>query len=111
MLRNAGGERVPSGKKKRREGRPEGYRNPREETLETDSESFWGKWREVCVSGFERDGNSCGVIRRASAVIRLVDEGLVLIAGLDINREKSEAPLLIRVLVAIFEGWNYSVFC
>ncbi|GLT55963.1 hypothetical protein SLA2020_290410 [Shorea laevis] len=73
-----------------------------------DSESSWGKWRDVCVCGFERDGSSCGVIRRRSDAIRWLDEVLVLRRGLDFNRENREAPLLIRVLVAIdeVEGWN-----
>ncbi|GLU22408.1 hypothetical protein SLE2022_384860 [Rubroshorea leprosula] len=73
-----------------------------------DSESSCGKWRDVCVCGFERDGNSCGVIRRPSDAIRWLDEVLVLRRGLDVNRENSEAPLLTRVLVTIdeVEGWN-----
>lgn len=98
-------ESFASGRKNRREGRPQGYKKPSECILSRVSASFGGKFGEVW--NFKRDdtdggGKILGVISKLwNGRWWLNPAGIWWETGL-IKRFISETPVRIRVLDAIF---------
>lgn len=99
-----GKESLPSGRKNRREGRPQGYRNPWEDTLFMVSTSFWGKWGELSSLEINCDGKSLGMVSMSRDTNWWFKLGCLWTSGL-MNRFMKVAPVRIRVLPNIVHNW------